>query len=163
MADSPPPMDFEESSEGKKEEELFQEPKVEELEKEPAKEEKETAQKEGNKPFALKWACPGLGEKFSNCFYFADDLFEDAAEPFTVTQPPPIATERPHRDSEPPTLEPDVVETPPSTVPVPAPVPTEAPPTSSGDDLFEEKEEEPKPKPIEQVCVICWAGSNVQC
>jgi sorting nexin-1/2 len=80
-----------------------------------------------------------------------EDLFEDADDTSPVPPLAPVVeTERPHTDSEPPTLEPDVVET----KPVAPPVVT--PPTTSiqqDDDLFGSTDEDdvPKPKPVEQM------------
>lgn len=88
--------------------------------------------------------------------YFADDLFGEGDEDETKeskevpknVEVSSVVTERPHRDSEPPTLEPDVPETTPIVEPTPLPKDS-TPVTTSGDDLFdEEEEEEPKPKQV---------------
>lgn len=102
-----------------------------------------------------KWACPSL------CFYI-DDLFGDEEEEEkeevkeVVQSKPvvPIVTERVHKDSDPPTLEPD--EPAPPTVDL---TPAVTPPTTTstsggGGDLFDEEEEEPKPKPTKPVSVV---------
>ena len=82
---------------------------------------------------------------------FVEDLFGEEEE----KEDPPASTERPHTDSEPPTLEPDDPEPPPPVVEVPLPTAAEKPVTASvpsGGDLFDEEgEEEPKQKPVTQV------------
>ena len=82
-------------------------------------------------------------------FYYLDDLFGEEDTPL------PVVTERLHTDSEPPTLEPVVMETeskePAKPVATETTKPVETP--SGGGDLFDD-EEEPKPKPAKQVFKI---------
>lgn len=77
-------------------------------------------------------------------FYYLDDLFGEEDTPL------PVVTERPHTDSEPPTLEPVVIETETKQPAEPVTIETTKPVETPSGDLFDD-EEEPKPKPAKQV------------